>query len=391
MESQGPMLTGSESTAAERSRGGRILIADDQQHVIDAIQMLLKRDGHSSQAALSPEAALAALQGTSFDLIVMDLNYARDTNTGSEGLTLIERVRALDAHVPILVLTGWGTVDVAVEAMRRGAADFIQKPWSNAQLLERVQKLLAQGREQRRARQSEEFERAEAAKVQRKLIPLEFPRVDGLQIHGGSIPLRFVSGDYFQVMPLGDGEVAVSIADVAGKGVPGALLAASLRTAEESLVRQRLQPAELCQGLNVAISEVIPEDRFISYFCCQIRGRALSYSNAGHTPPWLIRADGSAIQLRDGGAVLGFFKEWVYEQKQVELQSGDRILLFTDGLTEAVSRNGQEFGEERLVATAVECRGQDARGIYDAVMAAASRHCDGGFTDDASLMVIAME
>ena len=200
MEPRG--LTGpeSDSTAAavERCRSGRILIADDQQHVIDAIQMLLKRDGHSSQAALSPEAALAAMQANSFDLVVMDLNYARDTSSGAEGLTLIERARAIDAYVPILVLTGWGTVDLAVEAMRRGAADFIQKPWSNAQLLERVQKLLEKGREQRRARQTEEFERAEAAKVQRKLTPLEFPQVDGLQIHGGSVPLRFVSGDYFQ-------------------------------------------------------------------------------------------------------------------------------------------------------------------------------------------------
>ena len=114
---------------------GRILIADDQPDVLEALRLLLKGEKIEVETAHSPAGILAALEAREFDLVLMDLNYTRDTTSGAEGLDLLARIRALDSTVPVVVMTAWGTVDVAVDAMRRGARDFVQKPWDNPRLL----------------------------------------------------------------------------------------------------------------------------------------------------------------------------------------------------------------------------------------------------------------
>ena len=113
----------------------RVLIADDQADVLAALRLLLKGEGYETESADSPAAILAAVQERDFDAILMDLNYARDTTSGAEGLDLLTRIQTLDSTVPVIVMTAWGSVQLAVEAMRRGARDFIPKPWENARLL----------------------------------------------------------------------------------------------------------------------------------------------------------------------------------------------------------------------------------------------------------------
>ncbi len=116
------------------SSKGRVLIADDQADVLEALRLLLKAEGYQIDAVASPAAVLAAVEAREFDVLVMDLNYTRDTTSGAEGLDLLTRLQALDSTLPVVVMTAWGGVEVAVEAMRRGARDFIQKPWDNARL-----------------------------------------------------------------------------------------------------------------------------------------------------------------------------------------------------------------------------------------------------------------
>jgi DNA-binding NtrC family response regulator len=118
-----------------RPAGARILVADDQPDVLEALRLLLKGEGFHLETANSPAGILAALDAREFDVILMDLNYARDTTSGEEGLDLLTRIQNLDNTLPIVVMTAWGSVELAVEAMRRGARDFIQKPWDNARLL----------------------------------------------------------------------------------------------------------------------------------------------------------------------------------------------------------------------------------------------------------------
>ena len=113
----------------------KILIADDQQDVLEALRLLLKAEGYDIKSATSPAAIMHGLEENDFDLILMDLNYARDTTSGQEGLDILNRIQNLDSTLPVIVMTAWGSVDLAVEAIKRGARDFIQKPWENARLL----------------------------------------------------------------------------------------------------------------------------------------------------------------------------------------------------------------------------------------------------------------
>src|SRR5436853_7741292 len=113
----------------------RLLIADDQPDVLEALRLLLKSESYQIETANSPALTLTALEAREFDLVLMDLNYTRDTTSGHEGLDLLARVQTMDRSLPVVVMTAWGSIEVAVEAMRRGARDFIQKPWDNARLL----------------------------------------------------------------------------------------------------------------------------------------------------------------------------------------------------------------------------------------------------------------
>jgi DNA-binding NtrC family response regulator len=113
----------------------RILIADDQPDVLEALRLLLKAEGYQIESATSPAGAIAALEARDFDVVLMDLNYTRDTTSGQEGLDLLTRIQAIDSILPVVVMTAWGTVKLAVEAMRRGARDFVQKPWENERLV----------------------------------------------------------------------------------------------------------------------------------------------------------------------------------------------------------------------------------------------------------------
>src|ERR1041385_6618323 len=124
-----------EERHAARQTEPRVLIADDQGDVLEALRLLLKAEGFVLETASSPAGVLAAGEAREFDVALIDLNYARDTTSGEEGLNLLSRLQALDSSLPVVVMTAWGSVEVAVEAMRRGARDFIQKPWDNARLL----------------------------------------------------------------------------------------------------------------------------------------------------------------------------------------------------------------------------------------------------------------
>jgi len=136
-----------------------ILIADDQADVLEALRFLIKGEGYQSEAVTSPAAALHAIEARDFDAVLMDLNYTRDTTSGQEGLDLLNRIQTLDANLPVIVMTAWGSVELAVEAMRRGARDFIQKPWDNARLSAILKTQIELGRALRKGQRLEEENR----------------------------------------------------------------------------------------------------------------------------------------------------------------------------------------------------------------------------------------
>src|SRR6187401_3454589 len=138
-----------------RIEPARILIADDQADVLEALRLLLKPEGFIIDTATSPQQMLRALELKDYDVVLMDLNYTRDTTSGEEGLDLLQRIHVADESLPVVVMTAWGSVNVAVEAMRRGARDFIQKPWDNERLLSILRTQTELGRTLRRAQRLE--------------------------------------------------------------------------------------------------------------------------------------------------------------------------------------------------------------------------------------------
>lgn len=376
--------------SATGSNTGRVLIADDQPHILIALEILLRGSGFSSKVVTDPGRVLPAMKTEQFDAVVMDLNYTRGTVGGKEGLDLVSQIRSVDTLLPIVVMTAWGSVDLAVEAMRRGASDFIQKPWENEELLQKLQNQISLAREQRRAQRLREEELRDAREIQDSLLPTKLPEVAGYDIAAMTQPLKFVGGDYYNLVRLSDRETVFCIADVAGKGMPAALLMSSLHAALKPLMWQRPAPAELCHRLNRILCDFTPVGKFCSFFygvLDSIENR-LTYCNAGHNPPLLIRCDGASIELNAQGAVLGQFPHWHYEASEVALQCGDRLLLFTDGLVEASNRDQDPFGEANLVRLAGGNGQASAADLLHEIMRAVSQHCGGKFQDDASLIVL---
>ena len=159
----------------EQRTPARILLADDQGDILDALQLLLKPGGYQTKVVTQPSTAGALPAGEGLDLLLIDLNYTRDTTSGGEGLDLLSQIRVMDETLPVLVMTAWSTVDLAVEAMRRGACDFVQKPWQNSHLLEKIQAQVARHRDLVSQQPWREQELREAREIQKNLFPKAIP------------------------------------------------------------------------------------------------------------------------------------------------------------------------------------------------------------------------
>jgi phosphoserine phosphatase RsbU/P len=369
----------------------RVLVADDQPDVLEALRWLLTGEGYEPQFVSSTEAVMERLREQAFDLLLMDLNYSRDTTSGREGLELIPRVRAHDASLPIVVMTGWGSIDTAVEAMRRGARSFVQKPWEDVTLLEIVQREITEARASRRRDHQQQREMDDARLIQRGLLPTVVPRVGGIDLAVAWQPANSVGGDCFDTLTFAR-SVGISIADIAGKGLPAALLMSNLQAAVRAFAQEAVAPSSVCASVNRLLCRNMASGRFATFCFARIEpdaGRVI-YSNAGHNPPLLVRADGTTATLSEGGMVLGIFPDNAYEQRTVAVSAGDRIIFYTDGITEARSAEGEEYGEERLESAALASRTQPVEVMKEALMADVNGFTNGTFEDDATLIVVGL-
>src|SRR5262245_828055 len=185
--------------------------------------------------------------------------------------------------------------------------------------------------------------------------------------------------------------VLLCIGDVAGKGAPAALVMATLQAAVKALADEDLAPIELCRRVNRVLCGNCEEGRFVTFFCgvLDTADRTLRYVNAGHNPPIVAKPNGSVLRLGDGGPVLGEFPDWSAAQGKIELGVGDRLVLYTDGITEAANHHGEEYGAERLGALTCAYRHETAADLHARVMADAIRFAGGPFARDATVVVLA--
>src|SRR5512147_1025079 len=172
------------------SKPYRVLVCDDQPDVLQALHLLLKGQGYEAVTVDSPRALLREARSTEFDLILADLNYTRDTTSGEEGLDLLAGLESQGNTAPVIVMTAWGSIDLAVEAMRRGACDFVQKPWDN-------QRVLAAIRKQADSESGRRSELEIAAQVQQQLFPRLMQELHTIDYAGQCVPAQGVGGDYY--------------------------------------------------------------------------------------------------------------------------------------------------------------------------------------------------
>ena len=370
----------------------RVLVADDQPDIRAALHLLMRDAGLETDSAVNVDEVRRKLESGSYDLLLLDLNYDRDTTSGHEGLELLTEVHARDPLLPVVVMTGWGSVEMAVEAMRRGARSFVHKPWDNWALSEAIRREVADGRAARRADRRASREQADAQAMQRALLPSSLPAVPGCDLAARWTPALAFGGDCYDVMQLSETRVALSIADVCGKGLAAALLMSNLQASVRAFATSDATPHRVAANVNAALIRNDDLRRFVTFFYAvyDTATREMTFANAGHNPPLLVGADGTVKRLTTGGMVLGVFDSTRFEQEQVRLAPGDRLVLFTDGIVEAGNACGDEFGDDRLIATVVQRRKAPAAALVDGIFDQVTRFTAGPLQDDATVVVLAV-
>jgi serine phosphatase RsbU (regulator of sigma subunit) len=237
-------------------------------------------------------------------------------------------------------------------------------------------------------KQAQEYE--EAREIQERLLPKQIPQAPGLEISGSWRPARVVGGDYFDVFKLGDSRLGLCIGDVSGKGMPAALLMSNLQAVVKALATDNTAPKELMAKVNRVMWRNTTEDKFITLFYALLdaKGSTLQFTNAGHNAPILTQQDGTQVRLEEGGLIVGAFQESTYTQGQLDLRPGDRLVMFTDGVTEAVNGEDEEYGEKRLVEACLRSRQLCAEALHRSLFDIVSEFCGGEFDDDATVLVV---
>jgi sigma-B regulation protein RsbU (phosphoserine phosphatase) len=371
----------------------RILVADDQSAVLEALRLLLRLEGFDIETAASPAAVLSIVDTRPIDLVLADLNYERDTTSGAEGLDLLTRLHALRPSLPVVVMTAWGSIDLAVEAMRRGAVDFVTKPWQNDQLVTTLRACLSRTHATlvsptlTTAGQKDLWV---AHGVQQRLLPQQMPRLATLSCAARCEESSAVGGDFYDFLELAPGRLGLVIADVSGKGVPAAIVMAHLCAALRSLAPEMQHDlAGLTRRLNTLLLTATAGRHYVTLFLAVYdeARQTLRYANCGHLPPALLRAGGQVEWLQPTGPVVGLLEAFTSQPQETTFGVGDTLVAYTDGLTETRDRADEEFGTERVLASLQEGTDVTAETLVARILDARRSFAAGDERDDVTVLV----
>ncbi|HKP71591.1 MAG TPA: PP2C family protein-serine/threonine phosphatase, partial [Pyrinomonadaceae bacterium] len=230
-----------------------------------------------------------------------------------------------------------------------------------------------------------------ASEIQQRFQPSSAPQVEGYELQGISFPCYEIGGDYYDFIERPDGRMVIALGDVSGKGTSAALLMSSLHAAMHAQISAHQTLGETISAVNRYLAETIPFNRFITLFCAELDPQtgALSFLNAGHNPPLIAHAGGTLEQLGAGGIPLGIMPDAVYREGRTQLQQGDALIIYSDGVSETQNAAGEEYGTQRLYNTVARNLEASAAGIRDKIEADLTKFAQGtAAVDDITLVIV---
>ena len=346
-----------QESGSEGEKKFKILVVDDEPDmpplVRQAMRPEIRAGKYSFLFAEDGSNALEQLEEhTDVDMVVSDINMPR-----MDGLALLEQISTQNPDIRAIIVSAYGDMKNIRKAMNRGAFDFITKPLDFDDFritIERARENLIAWRTatQSRDRLLEiQHELDLASRMQRAILPTSFPAGPGYEIHGSMTPAHDVSGDFFDVIALDQGQYGLAIADVSGKGIPAALFMMSSRTILKGTAIGLEKPSQVLTEVNNIIHQDNESTMFITliYATYNPNSGLLTYANGGHCPPILVQPDGECVELPiNRGIALGLIPSRDYGEMSVTIPPGGTVVMYTDGVSEAMNASEEEFGTERL-------------------------------------------
>ena len=336
----------------------KILVVDDEPDLQPLIKQRMRRQVRQGMytfvfAPNGVEAVKMLREDSSIDMVLSDINMPQ-----MDGLTLLAQLPEIDPNLRAVIISAYGDMSNIRTAMNRGAFDFVTKPVDFKDLrvtIERTLEHLAKWRAALASRDQLVAIKSElniAGETQKSILPTSFPRTSTYDIHANMVPAREVGGDMYDILPMPGKQIFATVADVSGKGVPAALLMMSTRTALKGSIIGCCDLAMTLEETNSLICQDSPDEMFVTVIAIIYNPGTgtCHYAGAGHHSPVLIRADGSAEELpMSGGLAVGLAPGFPYRNHEVSLNPGESLLLYTDGVTEAMTEEREEFGLDRLL------------------------------------------
>ena len=335
----------------------KILVVDDEPDleplVLQRMRRQIRRGHYEFVFAQNGIEALEQLEADpSIDMVVSDINMPR-----MDGLTLLEQIPNVSPDIRAIIVSAYGDMENIRTAMNRGAFDFVTKPVDFDDLqftIDRTLEHIEQWREALSTRDklvALQNELDVASKMQQSILPTSFPSGPTYKIFGTMHPAKDVGGDFFDIVRLADDKVGVAIADVSDKGVPAALFMMSSRTLLKGSAIGTEAPGDVLTEVNNLLNEDETTGMFVTmlYAVYDPATGVFTYASGGHDPPLVVRADGtSELKPLTGGIALGVLGGFEYRQDSFQLEPGDTVCLYTDGVTEATNQQGELMGIEGI-------------------------------------------
>jgi phosphoserine phosphatase RsbU/P len=373
----------------------KILVVEDHPA---SLKMLVKMLGKKYVVfpAASGQEAVCIARDEKPDLVLLDIEMP-----GMDGFQTFDILKneIIEQAVPVIFLTAREDSQSREKGLAAGAVDYITKPYDSQELAIKVKNHLAlyEARKEIEARNlimAKEMEMA--SQLQNSLLPHDFPPNNTVNFSAVYRPVSTAGGDFYDVIELPDCRIGFAQVDVSGHGVSAAMIGAMFKMAFQSFARVTPSPAKLLSLLNDSLFQILPESDFLTVFygIIDTRSRTLVFTNAGHPMPFLYRrSTGSIEELSAGGPLVGAFPNMDYDEMSLQLTWGDRILVFTDGVTEAekVSSDDIFYGENRLRQVFLASCSRESSEILPAIMDDLEEfRSDPTFRDDVSMMLVSV-